>query len=522
MSFLRVKRRLPVLSSLALAILIVALAAAYSYRDHAAFSEYAKQTTVREGKALLSSMHRWLEWSRARNMNLEMLTNAVGRACRGSSAQIYSFVTPDMEIFDAGLEPLPTAYLAEISEKSFPTNGFKYLNFVTGDGHYMLFLAPVFPNYIARVLQDGQAAGLNVRARGSSLSLDNNFYFDGDKTADDSLSLRYWNEQLAQRRRDVRQFCRILSGRSCQLELAKMEGDDLPMVIIGIPTSTYLAYLTPRRTHALISLAFFSVATFCLIFFVTMVRERRSAERSLAEARQENEKLQGEKIFNDRLVTIGRAAAAIAHDLRNPLSSIRGFIELFAKHAKEIGDKVYAEHTDVMLREIDRLNSRITGILNFAKPENIDLKPREIGEVLQQLKMLEDSEAAARGVDLVIDLGKNLRPVMLDEAVFMRAALNLCVNAFDAMPYGGELRILARDGGEELILTFIDNGQGIAPELLDRLFAPFVTSKAEGSGLGLASVDKAITAHKGTITARNVAGGGAAFEIHLPYVREKK
>ncbi len=504
-------RRFPVLSSLFLAVLIVAFAAAYSYRDHALFTEYARITAVREGNTLLSGLHSWINRGRIRSVNVEGLTNATRYVCRNSSARIYSFVMPNMEIFDAGPKELPMRYLEELKDKSFPTNGFKAFHFTSGDGRFVLFCAPVFPLYDYSSLRRSPGTLLSSAAQ------------MGVPAANDEENLQErQNEMLNRRRGDIRHFCRILTGRSCHLELLKMTSDDLPLVIIGLPTETYSAFLNPRRVHGLIFLSVFAVATFLLIFFVSFTREKRSVERSLQIAEQENAALQSEKIFNDRLVTIGRAAAAIAHDLRNPLSSIRGFIELFKKHADEIGDEVYAKHTTVMLREIDRLNNRITGILNFAKPDTLNLRRCQIKDFLDQLVAMEDTDARSRGVDLVVDLGPDLPEIMLDDAVFMRAALNLCVNAYDAMPYGGELRIRCRRQGDALSIAFQDTGSGIDPEIIDHLFDPFITSKAEGSGLGLASVEKAVTEHKGTITARNAAGKGAIFEIILPAASQEQ
>lgn len=493
MSDPKVVRRFPVFSSLILALLIVAVASLYSYRDHKQFTEYAKMTAIREGRTLLLGFHNWVGRGRLRNVSLGDFTNATEYVCRNSSARIYSFVMPNTEIFNAGTKELPVKYLAQMQDKSFPTNGFKEISFVTSDGRYILFCTPVFAYYLMPTNRK------NVGIQGA-----------GEDAA----------ELLNRRRLEIRYFCRLLIGTSCHVELRNMKGDDLPMVIIGIPTDTYTAFLNPRRVHALIFLAVFAVLTFFLIFIVSFTREKRSVERSLRAAEEQNAALQSEKIFNDRLVTIGRAAAAIAHDLRNPLSSIRGFIELFKKHAEETDDEVYAKHTGVMLREIDRLNNRITGILNFAKPDTLKLKPCQIKEVLDQLVAMEDRDAASRGVDLVIDLGPDLPDVMLDDSVFMRAALNLCVNAYDAMPYGGELRIRCRRKGQYLSIAFQDSGEGIKPDIMEHIFDPFITSKAEGSGLGLASVEKAVTEHKGTISARNSAQGGAIFEILLPAVEK--
>lgn len=493
MSDPKTARRFPVFSSLILALLIVAVASLYSYRDHKQFTEYAKVTAVREGRTLLLGFHNWVGRGRLRNVALSDFTNATMYVCRNSSAKIYSFVMPNSEIFNAGMKNLPVRYLEELQDKSFPTNDFKEISFISADGRYILFCTPVFAYY----LSPSTRRGASVQNSGEDAA-----------------------EQQNRRRLDIRYFCRLLIGTSCHVELRNMKGDDLPMVIIGIPTDTFTAFLKPRRVHALIFLAVFAVLTFFLIFIVSSTREKRSVERSLMAAEERNAALQSEKIFNDRLVTIGRAAAAIAHDLRNPLSSIRGFIELFQKHAEETNDEVYAKHTGVMLREIDRLNNRITGILNFAKPDTLNLKPCDIGDVLEQLRAMEDRDAASRGVDLVIDLGPDLPRVMLDESVFMRAALNLCVNAYDAMPYGGELRIRCRRKEQYLSIAFQDSGEGIKPEIMEHIFDPFITSKAEGSGLGLASVEKAVTEHKGTISARNSAQGGAIFEILLPGVEK--
>ncbi|MBO7543915.1 hypothetical protein J6T93_08440 [bacterium] len=494
----RLVRRLPLFSSLFLAVLIVTVASAYSYRDHALFTEYARTTAIREGNTLLSGFHNWVGRGRFRNMALSDFTNATAYVCRNSSASIYSFLMPNMQVFNAGMTELPMRYLAELKDKSVPTNGFRAFHFTSADGRYVLFCTPVFTYY----LTSGTRRNLGVNSYSN-----------------------VWEENIEvqnRRKADIRYFCRLLTGSSCHFELLNMKGDDLPLAIIGIPTETYSAFVNPRRVHGLIFLAIFAVITFFLIFIVSFTREKASVERSLQMAEEQNAALQTEKIFNDRLVTIGRAAAAIAHDLRNPLSSIRGFIELFKKHAEETKDEVYAKHSDVMLREIDRLNNRITGILNFAKPDTLNLQRCKIKDFLDQLVAMEDSDAQSRGVDLVIDLGPDLPEIMLDEAVFMRAALNLCVNAYDAMPYGGELRIRCRNKDGDLSVAFQDSGSGIKPEIMEHLFDPFITSKAEGSGLGLASVEKAVTEHKGTITARNSATGGAIFEIILPAADTKK
>lgn len=494
----RLVRRLPLFSSLFLAVLIVTVAFSYSYRDHALFTEYARMTAIREGNTLLSGFHSWVGRGRFRDMSLDDFTNATMYVCRNSSASIYSFLMPNMQVFNAGMNELPMHYLAELRDRSVPTNGFRAFHFTSGDGKYVLFCTPVFTYYLNSSAR--RNPGVNSYASPSEEN----------------------GDILNRRRADIRYFCRLLTGSSCHFELLNMKGDDLPLAIIGIPTETYSAFVNPRKIHGFIFLAIFAVITFFLIFIVSFTREKRSVERSLQIAEERNAALQSEKIFNDRLVTIGRAAAAIAHDLRNPLSSIRGFIELFKKHAEETKDEVYEKHSDVMLREIDRLNNRITGILNFAKPDTLNLRQCQIKEFLDQLVAMEDSDAQSRGVDLVIDLGTDLPDVMLDEAVFMRAALNLCVNAYDAMPYGGELRIRCRRSGDFLSVAFQDSGSGIKPDIMEHIFDPFITSKAEGSGLGLASVEKAVTEHKGTITARNAAGGGAIFEILLPGVTDKK
>ncbi|MBR5945642.1 hypothetical protein IKZ80_00995, partial [bacterium] len=191
----RLVRRLPLFSSLFLAVLIVAVAFSYSYRDHALFTEYARMTAIREGNTLLTSFHSWVGRGRFRDMSLEDFTNVTLYVCRNSSASIYSFLMPNMQVFNAGMKELPMRYLAELKDKSIPTNGFRAFHFTSKDGRYMLFCTPVFTYYLNSGTR--RVPGVNSYSNAAEE-----------------------NSDVQNRRRgDIRYFCRLLTGSSCHFEL---------------------------------------------------------------------------------------------------------------------------------------------------------------------------------------------------------------------------------------------------------------------------------------------------------------
>ena len=217
----------------------------------------------------------------------------------------------------------------------------------------------------------------------------------------------------------------------------------------------------------------------------------------------------------DRLAAIGRMAASIAHEIRNPLAAMRGSIQMLRSEMK--GDSTQAELMEIILRESDRLNRIISDFLNYARPRSIVLAPVDVGELLRETftLMRHSPEINARQV-LEEDLPEGPLPAQVDPEQLRQVFWNLARNALQAMPDGGNLKAqLTRNSYGRLHISFSDNGRGMTPEQVERLFEPF-SSTTGGSGLGLSIVYQIIRDHGGTINVRSREGQGTTITIELP------
>lgn len=215
----------------------------------------------------------------------------------------------------------------------------------------------------------------------------------------------------------------------------------------------------------------------------------------------------------DRLAAIGELSAGIAHEIRNPLASISGSIEMLSNELKLSGE--HRRLMELIAKESDRLDRIINDFLEFARVRPPSRTEVSISDCLEDVAVLLQNNAAVscRVNAETTEECKDLM-VRVDEEQMKQVFLNLGLNACEAMPQGGELRIQANlvDGGL-LRIIFADHGQGIPEEARGRLFEPFYTTKDGGTGLGLAIANKIVEAHGGRIEAGNHEGGGAEFVI---------
>ncbi len=215
----------------------------------------------------------------------------------------------------------------------------------------------------------------------------------------------------------------------------------------------------------------------------------------------------------DRLTALGELSAGMAHEIRNPLGSIRGTAEILRDALPD--DNRYTEFSQILIKEVDRLNRVVEDFLNFARPttnQQHDFKPNEIlHEVLQLCHQQVTKDR------IQIHWQETSLPTAVgDASQFKQVFLNLILNALQAMPAGGELWIDTQiNEQQQIVLTFRDSGPGIPPDDLDRIFNPFFTTKANGTGLGLAITYRIIQNHCGNISVRNSPTGGAEFTIIL-------
>ena len=229
---------------------------------------------------------------------------------------------------------------------------------------------------------------------------------------------------------------------------------------------------------------------------------------------REIRRLQEQVRRNERLTALGNLAAGVAHEIRNPLSSIKGFATFLAGKVQG-QDK---EAARAMVQETDRLNRVVSELLEFARPGEMRLRDEDVVQVVEQALRLAQADVKAKGVAVRFEQGGALPRVPLDPERFIQALLNLFLNAVQAMDQGGTLRISVTSDPDAGIvaLRIADTGHGMAAELLSDIFNPYFTTKSSGTGLGLAIVHRIVEAHGGEIKVESVVGQGTVFTIQLP------
>jgi two-component system sensor histidine kinase PilS (NtrC family) len=216
----------------------------------------------------------------------------------------------------------------------------------------------------------------------------------------------------------------------------------------------------------------------------------------------------------DRLAMLGRLATNIAHEIRNPLASLSGAIEVLARDLPQ--DESRGHLMEIVLRESDRLNRILKEFLEYARPAPLAPMPVNMVEILDEVLLLLEHRAHGAPLKVVREYMDRV-PAYLDPQQMRQAIWNLCLNAVEAMPEGGELRVAVRTRpGRRLEVEVGDTGSGIAPEDLPHIFEPFYSSKAGGSGLGLALVHRVVQDHGGEIEVRSTPGAGTTFILSLP------
>lgn len=224
----------------------------------------------------------------------------------------------------------------------------------------------------------------------------------------------------------------------------------------------------------------------------------------------------------ERLAAVGRMAAGIAHEIRNPLASLSGSIQILSADLQPLLDQSGKRLINIITRETDRLNRIITQFLLYTSPPRPKPSIVDAGRIIHETTTLLESDPRVKG-KMSIRVGAQPEVfVEVDEGQFRQALWNLCVNAIDAMGASGTLTVSAgkdgtpKDGRPMALIVIEDTGEGIPPENLDRIFEPFFTTKGGGTGLGLPLAHKIIESHGGKIEAWSEQGRGTRFIISLP------
>jgi len=221
----------------------------------------------------------------------------------------------------------------------------------------------------------------------------------------------------------------------------------------------------------------------------------------------------------DQYTEIARLAGALAHEIKNPLSTIRLNMELLAEEFGEADsprDRRALRKVDVVQQECQRLQDLLDDFLNFAKVRRLKLEPTDLNGLLRQVLAFFGPKAAEARIDLVDYLSSDLPTVLLDREAFHAALLNLVLNAEQAMPDGGQLVVRTYGTPDGVALDMIDTGVGMDEKTRSQIFDAFFSTKRGGSGLGLPMTRKIIEAHGGSISLQSEPAHGTQFTIKLP------
>jgi len=215
-----------------------------------------------------------------------------------------------------------------------------------------------------------------------------------------------------------------------------------------------------------------------------------------------------------RHAALGRMAAGIAHEIRNPLGTLRGFAQYFAKLGEE--DSQAKEYSELMVGEVDRLNRTISALLQFARPREPEPVEMDLGDLLRHTSRLLQDDFAARSLKFQLDLPTGKVTFTADSDLLTQLLINLLQNAQAATDTGGEIRLGAEAQDTEIRLWVEDSGKGMTPEEQERMFDPFFTTRKTGTGLGLAMVQQIVEQHGGHIDVKSAPGKGTTVTVVLP------
>lgn len=214
----------------------------------------------------------------------------------------------------------------------------------------------------------------------------------------------------------------------------------------------------------------------------------------------------------DKITAVAQLSSAIAHEIRNPLASVKWSLQLL-----EVGDEEGRQRIDTILSELDRIDSIVGEFMSLSKPRAADFRDHDVPALLQMIVSLMNVQAKRFGIHISVQTHGDIPHVLCDEGQMKQVFMNLLKNAIESMADGGDIQVgLYRQDPDHIVLRFSDEGSGIPEELMAKIGEPFVTTKEKGTGLGLMTCHHIIREHHGTLTIASVPEQGTTVEIILP------
>jgi signal transduction histidine kinase len=245
---------------------------------------------------------------------------------------------------------------------------------------------------------------------------------------------------------------------------------------------------------------------------IAIIRDLTLAERAEAERllmARETEALRAQQ-----MTTLAQLATGVAHEIRNPLTSIKLLIQV--NRSRFAAEGLPTDDLELVEQEIRRMERSVNSLLDYARPEQGERSRFLIESVIGKACQLVDGRCVQQGVKICLDCDRHPMFIEGDASQIQQLLLNLMLNALDAMPDGGDLTVRSYISGNRLELSVIDSGKGIRDDMMEKLFVPFSTSKPRGVGLGLGICRRIAVSHGGTLAGRNLVEGGAEFRLTIP------
>ncbi len=248
-------------------------------------------------------------------------------------------------------------------------------------------------------------------------------------------------------------------------------------------------------------------------------RKLQATAEQLAAANQSLKEAEAQVRRSERLAALGQLTAGLAHELRNPLGTMKTSAELLERNVAQ-ENAIALEMAGFISAEVDRTNSIITRFLDFARPQHLRLEAGDLAALLDTTiqRFERERPAAISGISVYKNYSPDIPPLPFDAGLMERVFSNLLINAAQASPPGGVVTVKTRVADSMVEICVIDRGSGIDSKNLESIFNPFFTTKSEGVGLGLAIVSKIVDEHGGKITVESTLGEGSVFRVYLPLV----
>lgn len=304
----------------------------------------------------------------------------------------------------------------------------------------------------------------------------------------------------------------LLSGRRRQLHIIWLT-IAVPAVLVGVGALWFWFKVVEHDVAVSWTVFFAALVLITLAVSYGVYRVYRVVH-TLHEREEQLQTRNQQLITADRLASVGTMAASIAHEVNNPLTTIKILIHAL-KGQVAVNDPAHAD-LEIIQGEIDKISSLVLRLMQFARPSEPELIAADLSLTLERVVELIRPKAQMAGI-VIHEHFKPLPKVMADPAQMGQVFLNLLLNAVDATPAGGTIKAIAEPkGADSIVITFWNSGTGLDPALYDRIFDPFFTTKATGTGLGLSIAHMIMDKHDGTIQAIGHGKSGTSFRLTLP------